>query len=206
MRVLDGLEGASANAGMQFDRSRMEQILSGVGSRVFLLNNVHEDEPVVFQTLGSVLSQRSDDSRADREADGGSQAGDFARTRLADRDCCRRSGRPVDPAAAASVNPGLETRPPVLSSKIDQLYLPVDRAVPREAPIRYEPALVGYGGVHFDDSKSNVSESRTVFRFVRADSRMRANPWPDAESLALTANELDRNPLPEAEGPVRVAQ
>ncbi|MEZ6050085.1 MAG: hypothetical protein R3C02_01665 [Planctomycetaceae bacterium] len=37
-----------------------------------------------------------------------------------------------------------------------------------------------------------------MFRFVRADSRMRANPWPDAESLALTANELDRNPLPEA--------
>ena len=97
-----------------------------------------------------------------------------------------------------SVDPGLESRPPVLSSKIDQLYLPVDRAVPREAPMRYEPALVGYGCVHFDDSKSNVSESRTVFRFIRADSRMRANPWPDAESLPLTANDLDHTPLPEA--------
>src|SRR5690606_18133917 len=50
MRVLDGLEGASASAGMNFDRSRVEQILSGVGARVFLLNNVHEDVPVVFHT------------------------------------------------------------------------------------------------------------------------------------------------------------
>src|SRR5690606_17255359 len=49
-RVLDGLEGATAAAGMGFDRRRIEQILSGVRSRVFLMNNVHEDEPVVFHT------------------------------------------------------------------------------------------------------------------------------------------------------------
>ncbi|MCA9086899.1 MAG: ATP-binding protein, partial [Planctomycetaceae bacterium] len=40
-RVLDGLEGASAAAGHAFDRRQMEVILSGLGSRVFLLNNVH---------------------------------------------------------------------------------------------------------------------------------------------------------------------
>ncbi len=49
-RVLDGLEGASAAAGAAFDRKRMEQIISGLGSRVFLMNNVHEDQPVVFQS------------------------------------------------------------------------------------------------------------------------------------------------------------
>src|SRR5204863_5524640 len=38
LRVLDGLEGASTQAGAKFDRGRMETILSGLGSRVFLLN------------------------------------------------------------------------------------------------------------------------------------------------------------------------
>jgi len=49
MRVLEGLEGAAATQGADFDRQEMEQILAGLGNRVFLLNNVHEDGPVTFQ-------------------------------------------------------------------------------------------------------------------------------------------------------------
>ncbi|MEN6345679.1 MAG: DUF87 domain-containing protein [Armatimonadia bacterium] len=49
-RVLDGLEGAATTAGSQFDRSRMDAVLSGLSNRVFLMHNVHEDAPVVFQT------------------------------------------------------------------------------------------------------------------------------------------------------------
>jgi len=49
-RVLEGLEGASAGSGQKFDRRRMEEILAGLGNRIFLMNNVHEDEPVVFET------------------------------------------------------------------------------------------------------------------------------------------------------------
>lgn len=49
MRVLEGLEGASVGANA-FDRQKMEQTLAGLGSRVFLMHNVHDDEPVVFET------------------------------------------------------------------------------------------------------------------------------------------------------------
>ncbi|VAX38441.1 FIG00495827: hypothetical protein, partial [hydrothermal vent metagenome] len=49
-RVLDGLDGASSAAGVAFNRSKIESILSGLGSRNFLMNNVHDNEPVVFQT------------------------------------------------------------------------------------------------------------------------------------------------------------
>src|SRR4029079_14221389 len=50
MRVLEGLEGASSAAGANFDRAKMEAILAGLGQRVFLMNNVHENQPVVFET------------------------------------------------------------------------------------------------------------------------------------------------------------
>lgn len=50
MRVMEGLEGASAQAGSTFDKQAMERTLAGVGSRVFLMNNVHEDQPRVFHT------------------------------------------------------------------------------------------------------------------------------------------------------------
>ena len=49
-RVLEGLEGASTVAGHAFDRKKMDEILSGLGNRVFVMNNVHDDKPVVFQT------------------------------------------------------------------------------------------------------------------------------------------------------------
>ena len=50
MRVLEGLEGASAQAGSSFDRGRMEATLAALGGRVFLMNNVHSDRPAVFHT------------------------------------------------------------------------------------------------------------------------------------------------------------
>ena len=49
-RVLEGLEGAAATAGSTFDKGKMEATLAALGSRVFLMHNVHEDQPVVFET------------------------------------------------------------------------------------------------------------------------------------------------------------
>ncbi|MCA8950734.1 MAG: ATP-binding protein, partial [Planctomycetes bacterium] len=43
LRVLDGLEGASAQTGAVFDRAAVERALSGMESRRFLLHDVHED-------------------------------------------------------------------------------------------------------------------------------------------------------------------
>ncbi|MGH7264827.1 MAG: ATP-binding protein, partial [Candidatus Rokuibacteriota bacterium] len=49
-RVLEGLEGIGTGSGARFDRSRLSELLAGLGNRVFLLNNVHEDAPEVFET------------------------------------------------------------------------------------------------------------------------------------------------------------
>lgn len=47
-RVLDGLEGAASSQNAKFNRGNMEKMLSSLGNRIFLMNNVHEDQPVVF--------------------------------------------------------------------------------------------------------------------------------------------------------------
>ncbi len=64
-RVLEGLEGASAQAGAKFDRGKMEKILAGLGNRVFLMNNVHEDHPVVFQSRWALSYLRGPVNRDD---------------------------------------------------------------------------------------------------------------------------------------------
>src|SRR5207245_9075752 len=49
-RLLDGLQSAAGEAGAAFDRGRTERALASLGSRVFLMNNVHEDGPEVFES------------------------------------------------------------------------------------------------------------------------------------------------------------
>jgi len=50
MRVLEGLESASASAHAEFDKAKLDAMLSGLSQRIFLMNNVHEDAPVVFES------------------------------------------------------------------------------------------------------------------------------------------------------------
>lgn len=50
MRVLDGLEGAAAEVGSQFDRQKMEQTLASLSRRIFLVNNVHADHQEIIET------------------------------------------------------------------------------------------------------------------------------------------------------------
>jgi hypothetical protein len=49
-RVLEGLEGAAAAQSASFDRKSMEELLAGLTNRVFLMNDVHEDGPVVLES------------------------------------------------------------------------------------------------------------------------------------------------------------
>ena len=49
-RVLEGLESASAAAHAELDMGEMDKLLSGLSQRVFLMHNVHEDAPVVFES------------------------------------------------------------------------------------------------------------------------------------------------------------
>ncbi|MFZ7127423.1 MAG: helicase HerA domain-containing protein [Desulfobacterales bacterium] len=50
LRLLDGLEGVAAASAAGIDRAGLGSILSSLGSRVFLMHNVHEDAPRVFTT------------------------------------------------------------------------------------------------------------------------------------------------------------
>ena len=49
-RVLEGLEGVAATNGVKWDRQGMEQTLAGLSNRIFLMNNVHDDAPMIFET------------------------------------------------------------------------------------------------------------------------------------------------------------
>ena len=108
MRVLEGLEGAAGEAHAQFDRPRMEKILAGLGNRTFLLNNVHESGPVLFQTRWTLSYLRGPMTR------------DQIRALTATRPSAEESRLPASPVAGAkAASTGVA---PVLPPDIPQYF------------------------------------------------------------------------------------
>src|ERR1041384_6714119 len=63
-RVLEGLEGIASGTGQRFDKQAMEQLLAGLDKRIFLLNNVHDDAPELFETRWALSYLRGPLTRA----------------------------------------------------------------------------------------------------------------------------------------------
>ena len=181
MRVLEGLEGASAQAGASFDRAKMEQTLAGLGSRVFLMNNVHEDAPVVFHTrwvmsyLRGPLSRKQikllmDSRRADVRA-GASRRSVAAKA-------APKDARPV-------LSPGIEER--FFRSR-------------HQDGIVYRPALYGSARAHYIQSRSadGIDEWREISLLQPIGDDVQADVWEGSDTL-------DQDDLPEFDDAIEAA-
>ncbi|APZ91513.1 ATP-binding protein [Fuerstiella marisgermanici] len=142
MRVLEGLEGAAASAGSTFDKQKMEQTLAGLGSRVFLMNNVHEDQPVVFKTRWALSYLRGPISRSQIET-------------LMEplKQASPQSGSGATFGLKAEKEDSNEAARPVLPPEIEEYFFPVRRA---DDGLFYRPALLGKARVHFVSTKQDV--------------------------------------------------
>ncbi|HUV95299.1 MAG TPA: DUF87 domain-containing protein, partial [Anaerolineae bacterium] len=49
-RLLDGMEGIISESGTLLDRAYLDPLISSLGSRVFILHNVHAERPALFKT------------------------------------------------------------------------------------------------------------------------------------------------------------
>ena len=179
-RVLEGLEGAAAGA-KGFDRGKMEETLAGLGSRVFLMNNVHEDAPEVFETRWCLSYLRGPLTRAQIKT-----LMDPARKA---RDAGRAGQTPsAAPAAAAA------TARPVLAPDVAQHFVPVRGNAPRGAALLYRPAILGSAEIHFDDRKAGVSSSEEVILLAPVAGGPEAVRWEDAKEARLTVSDLEKEP------------
>jgi hypothetical protein len=182
-RVLEGLEGAAAGA---LDRGEAERILSALGKRVFLLHNVHENRPVVFQTRWTMSYLRGPMSRAQIAA----------LTRGSEGRRVRGSEGPTVPDLQGSWTPSIPgggTRP-VVPPGIDQYFLP-DAAAGRaevEAPV-YSPVVLGAARVTFSDTKLGIDTSRDVLFAAPITNNPVPVDWQHATEVSGTAA-LQREP------------
>jgi Skp family chaperone for outer membrane proteins len=203
-RVLEGLEGASTAAGHAFDRKKMDEILSGLGSRVFVMNNVHEDQPAIFQTRWTLSYLRGPLTR------------EQIQTLMAHRKQPKASGtpKPALTAPTASSAPSVESSassppssppspPSPLTGSGARPVMPPDVPeffVPRRARSRageslvYQPALLGAARLHYTDKKASVDYWETIALVRRIEDAMPDEPWDASEPFDDGVPELDKTP------------
>jgi len=197
MRVLDGLEGASSQAGATFDRQKVERILSGLGNRVFLLNNVHEDAPIVMQTrwalsylrgpltreqISMLMAPRKSASKAPSvsvSSAAGAPPSVFA------------SAAPVAGAAPVNVAPAAASVAPILPADIRQIYADITK---RAGEVVYRPALLGTARMHFIDAKAGIDAWKNVARLSVMSDGVPADPWDQADDVNPDDLALARQP------------
>lgn len=162
-RVLDGLEGASASAGAAFDRASTERILSGLSSRVFLMNNVHEDGPVLFHARWALSYLRGPLTRE--------QIGKLMAARTA----------PAAPPPERSGAPPASERP-LFPPGVDERFLPVAGAVRAGDELIYRPAILAPAALHYVSTRDEIDEWRKSARLalLAGDAR---DPWEEAVPL-----------------------
>jgi len=150
-RVLEGLEGAAAGSG--FDRGQMEEILAGLGKRVFLLHNVHENEPAIFQTRWALSYLRGPMTREQIKV---LMAHKKSRTTVS-------ATAPVFTAAADPPKLSEPVQavegPPVLPPGIDTFYLAASGA---GHGVVYYPAVVGRMDVHYFNARHKVDTTEIL--------------------------------------------
>jgi hypothetical protein len=187
-RVLDGLEGAAAGGAGRFDRKRMEQILAGLGQRVFLMNNVHEDAPVVFQTRWAMSYLR----------------GPLTRTQIKQLMDPVKSSKPAPPqeaAPAATAAPAGKkgsrapaSARPVLPAEVPQYFLPIRGAQPEGADVHYQPMLLGVAKVYYANAKVGVAAQKEICLLGEFSEGPSPVDWDQARETEIKESDLEKFP------------
>ncbi len=150
-RVLDGLEGAATSSGGQFARAEIDRILSGLASRVFLVNNVHEDQPQLFQTRCTLSYLAGPLTLSQIKKLKSTTQGSITPPHQPASTCATAS--PTSAAGQTTVNR------PLLPPDIRACFLPVRSGKPEGAQLVYSPRLLAVGNVRFVDTKSSVDST-----------------------------------------------
>ncbi len=218
MRVLDGLESATTQAGGALDRRELDRIISALSSRVFLLHNVHEARPVIFQTRWAMSYLRGPFTRIQvRQLMANVKAQEQVPTVTPTRrPSVRRQAGPAAPSAPAVTEApaGYTSVPPTLPPNLPQVFLPVsltpNRAIARleeelnqrveaeETVLVYEPCLLALGQVGFVDRKRGINESKRVDLLVHPGDVGAVIRWEDADPIEVDLSDLEDQPELEA--------
>jgi hypothetical protein len=179
MRLLDGLEGAAATTSQKFNRKEMEQILAGLGNRIFLLNNTHDDRPEIFQTRWAMSYLR----------------GPLTRDQIKILMDPYKQKEPVITAsnapAGAAIPQHRVDQVPTVPPGVPCYYLP---ARPDLKDVIFQPEILGVARVRLLDTDTKLDITRNaIFHTALMDAAIPVD-WTNATELNISADSILKTP------------
>ena len=166
-RVLDGLEGAATSTGTGFDRGALDNLLSALGKRQFLLHNVHEKQPTLFETRWTMSYLRGPLGRDEVKR--------LTQTTPSPADS------PRVPAVAEAPKVGFGGAA-IVDPAIRQFFVP--------GSSQYVPVLMGTARISYSDSKLGLDETRDVTVVTPIGDGAIAVDWAQAEPAGFRVDQL----------------
>jgi hypothetical protein len=212
-RVLEGLKGAIAEAGGGGEKTDYDRSISQLGSRVFLMHNVNEDQPIVFHTRWAMSYLRGPLTKPQvkklmeaRKAE--VEAGESTGPRPKKAPVSVSEGRAPD--APLATPEGFSPTPPALAPDVSQVFLPMElgeqeaiREVGQHTEqdvevtgvqLVYEPAVVGAAEVHFVDRKRDIDEQVEKLLVTPVPDEAHGVDWDEADTLPVGLRDLREDP------------
>ncbi len=186
-RVLEGLEGAAAQSGQRFDRGAMEQTLAALGSRVFLMNNVHDDGPTIFQSRWAMSYLRGPLSR------------DQIQSLMKDRQLAptaAEQNKPAErPTLASPSSAAAQGLRPIIPNDIDErFWMPTKRPLGDRHRV-YRPGVLAEVSLHYVRASADLDAWIDKTLVYQVDRRLADDVW--GASRQLPSGVLDLSPEPE---------
>ncbi len=220
LRLLDGLESAAGGV----SRADFDRLISSLGKRVFIMQNVHAKAPILFQTrwamnflagpmtrtqipaLNELVGAKAVDSVQSSVSRG--MPASFSTPQVAPVSFAAPAAV-ATPAKAAAPTTGSATRPSVPAG-IAEYFLPQNfslpeafqsagQAMPAQAMIEgviYRPALLAAAQVRFLDRKYGVDSELVRAALVAAPERRGSVRWGEFAYNGPSLDKVDTSPAP----------
>jgi hypothetical protein len=186
-RLLDGLASAS---GAGPDRSALNELIPGLGKRVFLLHNVHESSPALFHTRWAMSYLAGPLSRAQIKRLTAEQT-PAPEAAAADAATTAPTPKPAPPAPETTG----AAAPPAVAAGIDQFFLPVVRSPEDGDELLYRPLLLAAADVGYHSARYKVDDDRRFAVMLEVEDGPRPVDWSAAGELTLPIEDLEPGPL-----------
>jgi hypothetical protein len=188
-RVMDGLDGAAAFDGAGLDRGEMDRILGGLRSRTFLLNNVHEDGPVLFRTRWAMSYLRGPMARPEIRA---LMDGRRVRAEATGPVPGETTGSVGHGGSGGASTPGGATAArPVVPPGISEVFVSTP-AAPRSGS--YAPGLLAEVDLHYARSGAGVDHWERLLCVAALPPEIPPNPWEASTVIGRDRLEISDAP------------
>jgi hypothetical protein len=189
LRVLDGLESALPG-GAAGSRATLDKLMGSLTQRVFLMRNVHDDEPQLMQSRwalsylrGPLTGPEISRLMADRKRAAASAAAPVpaAGGPAAAGPGAARPGA-AEPVAAGSAS--ASSARPAVPADVREYFVTATRG---SAPTEYRAMILGTAKLHYVDARAKLDDWRTVRVLAPFNDSGDDVAWPPAGESAVPA-------------------